>query len=120
VQNLDHADFEPHLVQALDPDEPIAISARALDAVIAVTDRRMLVATDTRLAMDLPFPRLRRIQFDIERDRPATLVVVPEVPDIEPQVLAIPAEQYRAVADALVEIGLRLCEASSDRESRSR
>ncbi len=112
MHDRDHADWEPHLVNALDPDEPIALRARARDAVIAVTDRRMLVATDTRLAMDVPFPRLRRIQFDIERGRPATLVVVPEFSDAEPQVLAIPAEEYRAVADALVEIGLRLNDTS--------
>jgi len=66
------------------------------------------------------FPRLRRIQFDIERDRPATLVVVPESPEVEPQVLAIPAEEYPAVADALVQIGLRLCEASTASPTRPR
>jgi hypothetical protein len=114
VQSPDHAE-SPHLMRALETDEAVAIRARALDAVIAVTDRRMLIATDTRLAMDIPFPRLRRIQFDIERDRPATLVVVPEFPDVEPQVLSIPTEEYRAVADALVEIGLRLDHSSTDR-----
>jgi hypothetical protein len=112
VQTRDHAAFAPHLVQALEPDEAIAISARARDAVIAVTDRRMLVATDTRLAMSVPIAQLRRIQFDIERDRPATLVVVPELPEAEPQVLAIPADAYRAVADALVEVGLRFRDGS--------
>jgi hypothetical protein len=115
------ADAEPpHLVRALEPDERVAIRAQAVDAVIAVTDRRMLVATERRLALDVPFERLRRIQFDIERDRPATLVVVPESPEVEPQVLAISAEGYRSVADALVEIGLRLCETGAATPDRPR
>jgi len=51
---------------------------------------------------------LRRIQFDVERRRPATLVLVPELPRDEPQVLAIEPERYEEVADALVIIGRRL------------
>jgi hypothetical protein len=92
----------------LQPDEPIQIRARAREALVAVTDRRMHIATEDRVALDVPFPGLRRIQFDIERDRPATLVVVPEHPEDEPQVLAIPVDEYEAVAAALVEIGRRL------------
>ena len=53
MENPAHAD-SPHLVRALEPDERVAIRAQAVDAVIAVTDRRMLVATDTRLAMSVP------------------------------------------------------------------
>jgi len=94
----------------LQPDEPIRIRARAREAIVAVTDRRMLIATEDRVALDVPFPGLRRIQFDIERDRPATLVVVPERPEDEPQVLAIPVDEYEAVAAALVAIGRRLHE----------
>jgi hypothetical protein len=108
VTGQDEPDLLPHLASALRPDEPVHIRARARDALIAVTDRRMIIATEQRLALDVPFQKLRRLQFDIERDRPATLVVVPEHPGDEPQVLAIPVEEYEAVASALVDIGRRL------------
>jgi hypothetical protein len=58
--------------------------------------------------LDVAIDNVRRIQFDIERGRPATLVVVPEHPADEPQVLAVPPEQYRAVADVLIVLGERL------------
>lgn len=58
--------------------------------------------------LDVAIDNLRRIQFDIKRRRPATLVVVPEHPSNEPQVLAVPREQDRAVADVLLVLGERL------------
>ena len=58
--------------------------------------------------MALPIEELRRIQFDIERTRPATLVIVPELASHEPQVLAIPHEQIRAVSEVLVVIAERM------------
>ena len=64
--------------------------------------------TEDRLALDIPFDGLRRIQFDIERSRPATLVIVPEHPTNEPQVLAVPPERFDEVTRALALIGSRL------------
>jgi hypothetical protein len=92
----------------LAPDESLEAAARARDAALAVSDRRLVIVNGDRLALDVPFERIRRVQFDIERDRPATLVIVPEHAADEPQVLPIPREEYRAVADALVAIGVRL------------
>jgi hypothetical protein len=66
------------LLRDLTLDEVIRVRARAANAEIVVTDRRLAVANDARLLLNVLIDRLRRIQFDIERDRPATLVVVPE------------------------------------------
>jgi hypothetical protein len=93
---------------ALLPGEGVEALARATDSVLAVTDRRFIVATGNRLALDLPLEQVRRIQFDIEKRRPATLVIVPEVPGHDPQVLAIPAEELERTARALTLVGARL------------
>jgi hypothetical protein len=53
---------------------------------------------------------VRRIQFDIERTRPATLVIVPEHPAQEPQVLAIPNTELSQAAAALSFIGERIAD----------
>ena len=53
---------------------------------------------------------LRRVQFDIERGRPATLVLVPDRPADVPQVLAIPPQQYAVVGEALSLVGQRLAD----------
>jgi hypothetical protein len=90
--------------------EAIQAAARLRDTHLVVTERRLAVASDARLMLDVPIHNLRRIQFDIERTRPATLVIVPEHPDHEPQVLAVPRHEYRAVADVLVVIGERLAD----------
>ncbi len=103
---------EAVVLAALDPEESVQARAGARDAVLAVTDRRLLVAYNDRLALNVPFIRIRRIQFDIEQGRPATLVVVPVQPHDEPQVLAVPPEDYEAAARALAIIGQRLAEVS--------
>jgi hypothetical protein len=99
-------------LQSLDPDEEIHVQAKAGDNVMIVTNRRLAIATDDRLAFDVPIENLRRIQFDIERDRPATLVVVPERPLDEPQVLVVHPQDYDTIAQALVVIGRRLTSAA--------
>jgi hypothetical protein len=92
----------------LEPDELIEVEARATNALIAITDRRMAVASGGRIALDITYDRLRRIQFDIERARPAAFVVVPEHPSDDPQVLAVPEDEYEAVGTMLAVVGRRL------------
>jgi hypothetical protein len=112
------SDLEPQVLEVLEPDEQLRLRAQTGEAILAVTDRRLLVAAPGRIALALPFDGLRRIQFDIERDRPATMVIVPEMAHHEPQVLAIPPDQFRAAADALVTIGQQLAQRrESDRAS---
>jgi hypothetical protein len=96
----------PPILRLLEPDEQVHAQAAAEDAIMLVTDRRLAVATtEDRFALDIPFQHLRRVQFDIERSRPATLVLVPESPADRPQVLTIPPDQYEATAQALALIG---------------
>jgi hypothetical protein len=91
-------------------DEPIQLRAELGDTAIVVTDQRLVVVTGHRHSLDVPLAEVRRIQFDIERSRPATLVIVPEHASHEPQVLVVPHEYYEQVADALVLVGRRLAE----------
>jgi hypothetical protein len=100
------------VLRVLHPDEEIHVQVPAGDQVIVVTNRRLAIGSSDRLALDVPIDNLRRIQFDIERTRPATLVVVPEDPTDEPQVLSVPPDEYDGVARALVTIGKRLATAS--------
>jgi hypothetical protein len=101
-------DQEPILRTILAPDEQLRVQARARDAVLAVSDRRLIVASRERVVLSVSFNELRRIQFDIERDRPATMVIVPEEAHHEPQVLAIPPEEFTATAEALALIGRQI------------
>ena len=56
--------------QRLDPSESIHIVARAENALVLVTDKRVAAASrPDRFDMDIPYEGLRRIQFDIERTR---------------------------------------------------
>jgi hypothetical protein len=106
-QPNDDAATHPAL-HRLEPGETVQAVAHAADASLLVTDRRLAVADEDRLSLDIPFDGLRRIQFDIERTRPATLVIVPEHPANEPQVLAVPPERFEEVTRALALIGSRL------------
>src|SRR6185437_1853764 len=112
-------DLDPTLLAALETDESVQATARGTDAILAVSDRRLIVKARERIALSVSIDGLRRIQFDIEKMRPATLVIVPEEPRDEPQVLAIPANEIRAVTAALALIAERLA-VYSDRELASR
>jgi len=96
------------MLRLLAEDETVHLVARAADAHLLVTDRRLAIASDDRITLDIAFDGLRRIQFDIERERPATLVVVPMSPSDEPQVLAVPPDRYDEVTRALAVIGHKL------------
>jgi hypothetical protein len=101
-------DPEPTLLRILQPDEELHVQARAMDGIVAVTDRRLVITNDERVTLDVAYGELRRIQFDIERGRPATFVVVPDDPSNAPEVLAIPAKEYENVARVLALIGQRI------------
>jgi hypothetical protein len=103
------------LAHLLQTDEEVQVRAHGDGSVLVVTNRRVaVVSRSDRPDLDIPFEGLRRIQFDIERQRPATLVIVPEHPDNQPLVLAIPPEQYEAVGQALATIGQRLADDPAD------
>jgi hypothetical protein len=95
-------------LRVLRPGGRVHVRAPAVDGVLAVTDHRLLVAERARLALDIPFGEVRRIQFDIERTRPATFFIVPEHPTQEPQVLAIPIAELPRAAAVLSFIGERI------------
>jgi hypothetical protein len=100
------------IAHLLAPDEQVEVVANARAAKVFVTNRHLAVADGHRVSLHVAFPALRRIQFDIERDRPATLVIVPESPHDEPQVLAVQAADYDQVAKAIAAIGRRLAESA--------
>ncbi len=95
----------PHLLQ---PGERVALAVAATNEELRVTDRRLIVTSAGHVRLDIPYERLRRIQFDIEAGRPATLVLVPHLPSDEPQVLAIPHESLHQAAELLAFVGERL------------
>ena len=97
----------PHILQ---PGEVVESQAQADGFLIAVTGQRVIVTDGSRPVMDTTFGELRRIQFDVERRRPATLVIVPEDPRHEPQVIAVPPARYAEVTAMLATIGQRLAE----------
>jgi hypothetical protein len=101
-------DLEPSLLHILQPGEELDVQARAIDGVVAVTSKRLVVTSGGRVALDVPYTELRRIQFDIERDRPATFVIVPDNPSNPPEVLAIPVGEYDNAARVIAVIGQRI------------
>jgi len=102
----------PAIQALLEPGEQLAHSAQAVDAVVALTDRRLAVIEPERVALAVNIEHVRRVQFDIEKDRPATLSIVPEHPLDLPQSLGVAPEHYDEVAVLLVVLGKRLAKLS--------
>jgi hypothetical protein len=97
------------VLRGLEPQE-IRAQATADGHMVVVTDDVLRVGSTERMALEVAIDNLRRIQFDIERDRPATLVIVPLSPNDEPQVVVVQPQEYASVAEALVFIGQRMVE----------
>jgi hypothetical protein len=102
----------PHI---LGPGEIIESQANANGAVIAVTEHRLVVVEGDGAILDIPFSELRRVQFDIERDRDATLVIVPEHISNWPRVVSVPVPALREAAIALARIGERINDYEPDK-----
>ena len=112
----DATEFDQMVSEVLEPGEAIRLRARANDAVLALTDRRIVVAAPSRVALSIPVEGLRRVQFDIERSRPATLVLVPEDASYEAQVLSIAPAEYRAASEAMIAMGHALADLSQPKD----
>lgn len=87
--------------------------------MVVVTDDALRVGSQVRLALHVAIDNVRRIQLDIERDRPATLVIVPVSPSDEPQVVVVQPEEYASVAQALVVLGHKMFAGHQRREGNS-
>jgi len=92
----------------LQPGEQLQAMVRTEPGTVALTDRRLVIATDDRLLLDVPVHGLRRIQLDVERGRPASLVFVPRDPLHEPQVIAVPHQELESVAEVMSILGRQL------------
>ena len=112
---MDGQEASSRLERLLEPGEQLRHHASADDVIVAVTDRRLVVATHDRVRLAVPIAGVRRIQFDIERSRPATMVIVPEDARFEAQVITVQPREYPGAATALVSIGQAL--ASDSRPS---
>jgi len=99
---------DPEVLHLLQPGERVELRLDATGAQLRVTDRRLILTSDGAVRLDIPFERLRRVQFDIESERPATLVIVPHLPSEEPRVLAVPHESLHQAAELLAFVGERL------------
>ena len=89
-------------------DERLEVAARTEPELLAITDRRVVVASEHRIAFDLPIAAIRRIQLDVEVGRPATLVLVPHAPRHPPAVLVVPHEELETATRAVYILGDRL------------
>jgi hypothetical protein len=108
--------MEPHdepvaeaaVLHLLQPGERVELGLTTTSAELRVTDRRLLVTDANAVRLDIPYDRLRRIQFDIEAQRPAAMVIVPHHPSDEPQVLSVPRDQLHVAAEVIAFVGERL------------
>ena len=93
------------IVAQLSGTETVRALVDGVDGRVVVTDHRLAVTDDRRIALNVELRKVRRIQFDIERRRPATMVIVPDDPLHQAQIVTVPPEQYDAAGSALAYVG---------------
>ena len=97
----------------LDVGETIEAQAEAQDARLIVTDRRLVVVRGPTVVVDLQFPKLRRVEFDVEHDREPIVIVVPEDPAEKSHSLALHPEQYDEIARVVGVVAVRIEESDA-------
>jgi hypothetical protein len=102
----------PHVLR---PGEVVETQAVVEGSAIAVTRDRLIVVEGEQTLLDIPFGELRRVQFDIERGRDATLVIVPEHISNWPRIVSIPVRFLRDAAAVLARIGERINEVAEQK-----
>ena len=85
--------------------QDIRAQASADGHVVVVTDDLLRIGSGDNVQLDVPIEDVRRIQFDIERDRPATLVIVPDAAWRDSQVIMVEPDDYEGVAHAIAVLG---------------
>lgn len=89
----------------LGPNEAVRGLIDGTDGRLVLTDHRVLVSENGRITLDVPIANLRLVEFDVERQRPARVIVVPESPLDAPRDLSIEPQQYDEVASVLQQLG---------------
>ena len=101
-------DGDDPVSRRLGPGEQVRNIVEGIEGRLVLTDRRVFVAENGRITLDVPIDRLRLVEFDLETRRPATVIIVPEDPRDPPRQLAIEPQQYDEVASLLAQLGPRI------------
>jgi hypothetical protein len=121
VADMDRFDLNglgPALFAKLRSGEAVEIVVKVDGATLIVTSDRLAVGVDGALTFDVRIAGLRRLQFDIEPDPPATLSIVPESATKEPQILAVLPHAYDDVSRAITFVGHKMAVISRARSTR--
>ena len=94
-------------LRAIEPQD-IRAQSSADGHLVVLTDDILRVGSGENVALDVPIGDVRRIQFDVERDRPATLVIVPDAAWRQSQVIMVEPEHYEGVAHVIAVLGLMM------------
>ncbi len=106
-----HLSMETRLdpvAQRLGQGETIRGVVEGIDGRLVLTDKRVFISEYGRVTLDVPIHRLRLVEFDLETQRPASVIIVPEDPRDAPGQLAIRPQQYDEVASVLAQLGPRI------------
>ena len=96
------------VMRRLGPGEVVRGVVEGIEGRLVLTDRRVFITVDGRITLDVSIDKLRLVEFDLETERPATVIIVPEDPLDAPRQLAIEPQQYDEVASVLAQLGPRI------------
>jgi hypothetical protein len=101
-------DRDDPILRRLGPKEVVRGLVEGIEGRLVLTNRRVFITEQGRITLDVPIEGLRLVEFDLENQRPATVIIVPEHPSDPPRQLAIEPQQYDEVASVLAQLGPRI------------
>ena len=103
--HLSMIDGDDPVMRGLGRDEVVRGVVNGIGGRLVLTDRRVVITENGVVTLDVPIGNLRLVEFDLENQRPATVIIVPEHPRDPPCQLAIDPQQYDEVAAVLAQLG---------------
>lgn len=101
-------DGDDPVMRLLGRDEVVRGVLNGIGGRLVITDRRVVITENGVITLDVSIDNLRLVEFDLESQRPATVIIVPEHPRDPPRQLAIEPHQFDEVASVLAQLGPRI------------
>ena len=96
---------EDPIKRHLGSDEAVLGIVHGTYGRLILTDLRVLLTENGQITLDVPIGQVRLVELDVEQQRPARVIIVPESPLDAPRELAIEPQQYDEVASVLQQLG---------------
>jgi hypothetical protein len=97
--------------------DELGLSFDAVGAHVTLAECHLVVQRGGRTILNVPVNRIRRVEFDVERQGPATFIIVPDSRGHDVQFLSVESDALETAGLLVGRLGLQLGDEQHHRRS---